>query len=164
VKDLQSNLKIKDWRKPLFFYPYFEFGRYIMLNKKLAKQIDYYRGKCWEYHNKMKFAGYFEQTKLQRQYDKNNAKYEEIRKKIESDGKHKVFWGPNGQLEIQEVHKENTGNMTRHECLDLLSSKEQDWCSLVELDNKKLLKLYNNICHDVLEEFSDMYPDRTGPF
>jgi hypothetical protein len=74
-----------------------------MLNAKLKKQIEFYRGKCWEYHNRMKFADCLTITKYEQQYNKYNTKYHETQKIIESDGKHKVIFGTNNQIKIEEI-------------------------------------------------------------
>lgn len=63
-----------------------------MLNAKLEKQINFYNSKCWEYHNKMKNANNNEISNLEKKYDKNEAKFKEIQKIIESDGKHKIMY------------------------------------------------------------------------
>jgi hypothetical protein len=74
-----------------------------MLNKKLQKSIEYHRSKCWEYHNRMKFANPIEMGNFQYQYNKHNTKYNELKSKIESDGKHKIMMDINGQMRIDKA-------------------------------------------------------------
>lgn len=74
-----------------------------MLNKKLEKQIQTYNSKCWECYFKMQHSfDVLKSEKLQREYDKYQLKFNETKRLIESDGKHKVMFN-NKQLIIKEI-------------------------------------------------------------
>jgi hypothetical protein len=54
--------------------------------------------------------------------------------------------------------------VTRHEALDVLYYKGQDWSELKNMDNYELLDLYNMQIENKISEFSDMEPNRKGAF
>jgi hypothetical protein len=76
-----------------------------LINAKLKKQLAYYNGKCWEYHNRMKhtFGQPHKITKLEEQSKKYHVKYYEVAKIIESDGKHKIWIMNGGWLQIRDM-------------------------------------------------------------
>lgn len=78
-----------------------------MINTKLKKQLTYYNGKCWAYHNKIKhtFGQPLKITKLEEQSKKYHAKYYEIVKIIESDKNHKVLTMEGGWLQIRDMEE-----------------------------------------------------------
>lgn len=78
-----------------------------MLNKTLTKQLAFYNGKCAGLHNKMKHANPSEMSKLYPKYEKYSEKRKDVKEKILSDGKHKIWIGDKGFYYITDI-EDNT--------------------------------------------------------